>query len=219
MLRVGLTGGLGSGKSTVAQMFRALGAHVIEADAVGRELMQPGQAVYEAVAEHFGRGILKADGTIDRRKLSMLAFEGGRIEELNRLVHPAVIAAQEEWANRLFARQPNAVAMVESALIFEAERSGTAPGWRDRFDRVILVSAPDDVKIARYVERISPGHWNESVAADARARLAQQIPDSEKAPRCDYVIENTGTLEDLGSRVREIYRELSALAQRNPSVC
>ena len=215
MLRVGLTGGLGSGKSTVAKMFSALGAHVTEADAVGREVMQPGQPVYGAIVEHFGREILNPDGTIDRRKLSSLVFAGGRIEELNRIVHPAVIAAQEEWACKLLARQPDAVAMVESALIFEAERSGTVPNWRSRFDRLILIAAPDAVKIARYVERISPGHWDAAAAADAEARLAQQIPDSEKAPRCDYVIENTGTLEETDNRVRAIYQELCTLAQQD----
>jgi dephospho-CoA kinase len=214
MLRVGLTGGLGSGKSTVARLFTALGAHVIEADTVGRELMQPGQPVYSSIVEHFGRAILEPNGAIDRRKLSPIAFEGGRLEELNRIVHPAVIEQQERWARDLFAKDPRAVAIVESALIFEVERSGTVPDWSKRFDRLILVAAPNDVKIARYVQRISPGEWDEAAAADASARLAAQIPDSEKIPRCDYVIQNTGTLEEIEEQVRKIYSELCALSQR-----
>src|SRR5450631_3855 len=217
MLRVGLTGGLGSGKSTVGKMFAALGVHVIQADELGRDLMQRGQAVYSAIVETFGAEILQADGEIDRRALSSVVFEGGRIEELNRIVHPAVIAAQEEWAAKVVASDTDAIVMVESALIFEAERSGTVPEWRKRFDRVILVAVPDEIKIARYVERLSPGKWNEAAAADARARLAAQIPDNEKAEKCDYVIDNSGSLEVTRLRVGDIYEALSRQAHsQNP---
>src|SRR5277367_4928413 len=97
MLRVGLTGGLGSGKSTVGRMFAELGAAVIDADEVGRSLMQPGQAVYDRIVEHFGPQVVRADGNLDRRALAEITFGGGRIEELNRIVHPGTIAAQEEW--------------------------------------------------------------------------------------------------------------------------
>lgn len=217
MLRVGLTGGLGSGKSTVGKMFAALGVHVLQADEVGRHLMQRGQAVYSSIVETFGTEILQANGEINRRALSSVVFEGGRIEELNRIVHPAVIAAQEDWAANVIASDPDAVVMVESALIFEAERSGTVPEWRKRFDRVILVAVPDEVKIARYVERLSPGKWNEAAAADAKARLAAQIPDIEKVPRCDYVIDNSGSLETTRLRVGDIYGALSQQARsHNP---
>ncbi len=213
MLRVGLTGGLGSGKTTVAAMFASMGVHVIEADAVGRRLMQPGEQVYEEIVRHFGKGILQADATLDRKKLAAIAFGEKRIEELNRIVHPAVIAEQEAWAQKLFAADPNAIAMVESALIFEAERSGTVPGWRQRFDRVILVTAPDETKVERYVERLSPGKWNDALAADAKSRLAEQIPDRQKIPNCDYVIENAGNIAETQRQVERIYQELRELAQ------
>jgi dephospho-CoA kinase len=217
MLRVGLTGGLGSGKTTIASMFATLGAHVIGADAIGHQLMQPGEQVYRDILQHFGREVLQSDGTLDRKKLAAIAFEEKRIEELNRLVHPPVIAEQEAWAQKVFASDPHAVAIVESALIFEAERSGNVPGWKDRFDRIILVTAPDQIKIARYVERLSPGTWNEALAEDARSRLGAQIPDREKLPFCDYVIENTGTREETRQQVEQIYRELQELASATPN--
>ena len=142
MLRAGLTGGLGSGKTTVAAMFRSLGAHIIDADALGRELMFPGRAVYSAIIDHFGPEVVSADGVLNRSLLADLAFRQNRLAELNSIVHPPVIAAQQQWAERIFARDPHAIAIVESALIFEADRQGSAPGWRHRFDRIILVTAP-----------------------------------------------------------------------------
>jgi dephospho-CoA kinase len=214
MLRAGLTGGLGSGKTTVAGMFRSLGAHVIEADAVGRELMSPGQTVYREIVEHFGAEVVRADGTLNRAMLADLAFRQNRLQELNRIVHPAVIAAQREWAERLFAEDRNAVVIVESAVIFEADAQGTAPGWRERFDRLILVTAPDEVKIARYLARMTnSGAPAKDLEADARARLAAQIPDCEKIPLCDYVIRNEGPLAETQKQVESIFSELAAAAR------
>ena len=210
MLRVGLTGGLGSGKSTVAGMFAALGAAVVSADQLGRELMQPGEPVYTAIVAKFGQSVVRGDGSLDRKALAALAFQHHQADALNHIVHPAVIAAQQEWMRGVFAADPKRVAIVESALIFEVEKWGTAPGWLDRFDKLILVTAPDAVKIARFVARVK---GMDGAEADARARIAAQIPDVEKAPRCDYVIENTGPLEETHAVVGDIYRELVRAAQ------
>src|SRR5277367_5251223 len=125
MLRVGLTGGLGSGKSTAAKLFAALGAHVLQSDGIGRELMEPGQAVYAAIVAHFGDGVVRADGGLDRAALARIAFADGRVEELNAIVHPAVIARQAELSEAIFQRDPRAVVIVESALIFETNYSET----------------------------------------------------------------------------------------------
>src|ERR1700755_2745792 len=118
MLRVGLTGGLGSGKSTAADLFAQHGAHVLESDAIGREMMQPGHAVYAAIVEHFGPSVLLPDGQLDRSALARVSFTEGRVEELNAIVHPAVIARQAEIAQQIFAEDLNAVVIVESALLF-----------------------------------------------------------------------------------------------------
>lgn len=219
MLRVGLTGGIGSGKSTVAALLRERGAHVIEADEVGRALMEPGQTVYNAIVHHFGRSVVRADNRLDRPRLAQIAFGQGRLDELNAIIHPAVIAAQQQWMDEIFARDPKAVAVVESALIFEVERDARARGesdgvladWRNRFDRVIVLTAPDDVKIARYVARTSPEPAARPAAeADARTRLAHQIPDAEKAARADFVIENTGDLSSLKEKVDALWQRLRA---------
>ena len=203
MLRVGLTGGLGSGKSTIAQMFAELGAAVVSADELGRQLMQPGQPVFAQIVVTFGPAVVRADGSLDRKALAKLAFQHNQADALNRIVHPAVIAAEEEWMRGIFAADPKRVAIVESALIFEVEKWGTAPGWVQRFDKLILVVVPDEMKIARVVSR--------TMAADdkdARARMAAQIPDQEKIGRCEYVIDNSGSLQETRGVVETIYREL-----------
>jgi dephospho-CoA kinase len=219
MLRVGLTGGLGSGKSTVAAMLRELGAYVIEADAVGRQLMEPGEPVYRSIVQHFGPGVVRADGTLDRRALADLAFQQGKRRELSMIVHPAVIAAQEQWMHDLFERDPEAVAVIESALIFEAERDGTVPGWRDRFDTVILVTASHPLKVARFIER--SGETDPvriaALTEDAEARIAAQIPDEEKVPLSDIVIENSASLEDTRYAVRRAWNQLSLKPSRHAS--
>jgi dephospho-CoA kinase len=235
MLRVGLTGGLGSGKSTAARLFAALGAHVLNADAIGRELMEPGQPVYAAIVAHFGKGVVLADGSLDRRALARIAFADGRVEELNAIVHPAVIDRQADLSEEIFARDARAVVMVESALIFEtkfgeANYCGEAnsgepttgrvdrfggPRWQNRFDRIILVTAPEEAKIARFVarsgagEEMTPARRTE-LESEAQRRLAQQIPDEQKSAFCDYVLSNSGALTELEWQVDQLWPILQA---------
>jgi len=199
MLRVGLTGGLGSGKSTVAAILRELGAEVVEADELGRALMEPGQAVFSTIVEHFGAEVVGPDGRLKRARLAEMAFKEGRLQELNAIIHPAVLAAEERWMEQVFERNPAAVAVVESALIFEVERDARLRGesgtllanWLKHLDRIVLVTAPDEMKIARYIARVSPdGVGRATAEASARERLQHQIPDAGKAAISDYVIVN-----------------------------
>ncbi|MGA3082414.1 MAG: dephospho-CoA kinase [Terracidiphilus sp.] len=217
MLRVGLTGGLGSGKSTVAAMLRGLGAEVIEADELGRALMEPGQTVYGEIVRVFGAEVVGPDGGLNRVRLAEMAFKGGRLNELNAIVHPPVIAAERDWMKRVFARNPAAVAVIESALIFEAVRDARARGesesvvadWRRRMDRIVVVTAPDELKIARYAARVCPdGVGREAAESQARLRLSHQIPDAVKAFRADYVIENAGDTATLGVQVKDLWQRL-----------
>lgn len=217
MLRVGLTGGLGSGKSTVARMLRELGAQVIESDELGRQIMEPGQDAFEETVRLFGPGVVGNDGRLDRARIAELVFKGGRIKELNAIIHPAVIEAQRRWMDGLFARDPAAVAIVVSALIFEVERDAREGGaamavyadLRKRIDRVVLVTATDEDKISRYVTRVCrDGSDRAKAEADARSRLAHQIPDSEKIGRADYLIENTGDITSLREQVEALWSRL-----------
>jgi dephospho-CoA kinase len=187
---------------------------VIEADAVGRGLMQPGQPVFDAIVAQFGHGVVRSDGSLDRRALAAIAFQQGRSRELSLIVHPAVIAAQNQWMNQLFAEHPEAIAVIESALIFEAERDGTVPGWRDRFDALILVTAPKELRIARFLARsgVQPGMQSDQDAlrADIEARIASQIPDEEKIPLCDFVLDNSASVEDIRKSVHKVWQQLAA---------
>ena len=222
MLRVGLTGGLGSGKSTAARLFAAHGAHVLQSDAIGRELMEPGQAVYTKIVDYFGQGVVLPDGQLDRGALAKIAFADRRVEELNAIVHPAVIARQAELNDLIFKRDPKAIVMVESALIFETNYGGGAePGeearWNKRFDRVILVTAPEELKIARFVARSAATEpiteqRKEELEAEGRRRLAQQIPDEQKSGLCDYVLTNGGPLTELEWQVDQLWPILKTAA-------
>lgn len=223
MLRVGLTGGLGSGKSTVATLLRQLGAAVIEADELGRTLMEPGQEVFKKIIALFGPTLLTADGHIDRKKLAALVFTPGsnRLQELNAIVHPAVIQAQFDWADSVFRKDPGAIAVVESALIFEVARDARIRGesvtlladWRHRFDCVIVVTAQLDLRIQRYLSKITAhkpvtAQEQEKIITDAKARIAQQIPESEKAARADFVIENNRDETALRETVEKLWAVL-----------
>jgi dephospho-CoA kinase len=226
MLRVGLTGGLGSGKSTVAGYLRGLGVRVIEADDLGRALMEPGQTVYASIVATFGREVVDADGWLNRARMAEMAFKGGRLNELNAIVHPAVIEEQRRWMEGVFDADPAALAVVESALIFEVERDARLRGeresvladWRRRFDRVVVVTAPDELKVARYAARVSRNETaREKAATDARTRLGYQIPDEEKRARADYVLENAGDLDALHGQVWELWERLTAESNKTPA--
>jgi dephospho-CoA kinase len=219
MLRVGLTGDLGSGKSTVAEMLAQRGAVVLSSDEMGRAMMQPGEPVYEAIVEKFGSAVVSPDGTLNRRELARLAFAEKRVEELNAIVHPAVIAEQARLMAEMAATQPQAIAVVESALIFSTKHRAEGQAWHERFDEILLVTAPENVKIARFVERASGDRSlnPEELAAletDARRRLKAQRSSTAQEQDC-IVIRNNGGLAALESRVDDVWRALQRMASRN----
>ena len=216
MLRVGLTGGLGSGKTTVAAIFRSLGAPVMEADEVARAMMQPGQAVYQQIVQSFGSAVVRTDGTLDRRRLAQIAFREGRLAELNAIVHPPVIREQQRWMEALEREQPDAVVIYETALLFEASKAAGTRDWQQRFDRRILVTAPEVLRIARYVARMgglnADADTRAALEEEARQRMAAQMPEEEKLRLSDTIIRNDASLEDVARQTEAVYQELRALA-------
>jgi dephospho-CoA kinase len=208
---------MGSGKTTVAAIFRELGAQVMEADAAGRAMMQPGEPVYREIVETFGPSVLRDDKTLDRRKLAKIAFEEGRLAELNAIVHPPVIAEQRRWMEALEKEQPDAVAIYETALLFEASRAAGTRDWQERFDRRILVTAPEALRIARYVARMGGANPDAARRAalerEARERMNAQMPDEEKMLLSDTIIRNDTSFEEVRRQTEAVYRELLMLTR------
>jgi len=208
VLKVGLTGGIASGKSVVGQMFVELGGHLIQADAIAHELMQPGQPVYEEVVRHFGHGILNPDGTVNRARLAETAFTVGpkkesRVQELNKIVHPAVIQRQNEWMEDAGRRDPKAIAIVEAALILEA-------GAAEHFDRLVVVTCRPDQRIERWAKRMKVSL--DEARREVTRRMAAQLPEDEKIKAADYVIDNSGSLDETRKQVQDVYATLKKQA-------
>jgi dephospho-CoA kinase len=213
MLKVGLTGGIASGKSVVGDMFVALGAHLVQADRIAHQLMLPGQPVYNEVVRHFGGAILNPDLSVNRAKLAEAAFgsatpaasstAASRIQELNRIVHPAVIRSQEEWMEETGRQDHNAVAIVEAALIIEA-------GAAKRFDRLIVVTCSDEQRVARFAARHKVGL--DAARKEVERRMAAQLPEAEKVKAADYLIDNSGSLDNTRAQVLQLWEKLRAEA-------
>ena len=211
MLKVGLTGGIASGKSVVGEMFAALGARTVQADAIAHQLLQPGEAVYDEIVRHFGREILNPDGTVNRPRLAEAAFgspnrnTGSRVEELNRIVHPAVIRRQEQWMDEVGCQDPRAIAMVEAALIVEA-------GAGRRFDRLVVVTCHPEQRIQRWARR--QGITEDAARLEVTRRMAAQLPDEEKIKLADFVIDNSGSLDATRRQVEDVYVRLKEAAEQ-----
>jgi dephospho-CoA kinase len=205
LLKVGLTGGIASGKSIVGEMFVALGANLIQADTIAHELMQPGEAVYQEVVRHFGEGVLNPDGTVNRARLAEAAFgapggnQSSRIQELNRIVHPEVIRRQEAWMAEAGRKDSRSIAIVEAALILEA-------GSAKRFDRLVVVTCLPEQRIRRWAARV--GVDEATARREVARRMAAQLPDDEKIKAADYVIDNSGSLDETQVRANEVYGKL-----------
>jgi len=210
LLKVGLTGGIASGKSVVGEMFVTLGAHLIQADAIAHQLMQPGGAVYQEVVRHFSSAILNPDGSVNRARLAEAAFgtspenKSSRIEELNRIVHPAVIKRQDEWMDEVGREDPKAIAIVEAALILEA-------GAIEHFDKLVVVTCHPEQRIQRWAARI--GVDEETARREVDRRMAAQLPDGDKIKAAQYVIDNSGSLDETRKQVAKIYAELERAAE------
>lgn len=199
---LGLTGGIGTGKSTVARMFEQRGAVVIDADAIVHELQQPGSPILAEIAEAFGTEILLPDGSLDRARLGTLAFRDAEARaRLGRIVHPRVGA---EMARRLEAARAARVSLVllDIPLLFEGRAAGGASASRDTVEAVIVVYAPESAQIERQVAR------NGYDRAEAERRVRAQMPIEEKRRLADFVIDNSGSLAETERQVEALFEEL-----------
>jgi dephospho-CoA kinase len=197
----GLTGGIASGKSTVAGFLEALGAKVIDADRVGHELFRTSDSVRQQVVARFGPEILRPGGEIDRERLGSIVFaDPQRLSELDSIVHPSLIARLEQLAEELRARHPRAVILVDAALIYEADAV-------DRFARILVAWCRPEQQIERLMAKSGLSRQ------DALRRLASQIPAEEKRRRADYVIDCSGSLEETRAQVEALYPELERVAE------
>jgi dephospho-CoA kinase len=200
MLRVGLTGGLASGKSFVGHALAELGCYLIEADKLGHEVMLQGAEAYDAIVREFGGGILDPSGQIDRRKLGALVWDHPeRLEKLNSFVHPAVWA-REEWRMAEIAQaDPIAIAVVEAAILVE---TGSYKG----FDKLIVVTCTAEQQMERAMKR---GSYSKE---EVLSRISRQLPLAEKVRVADYVIDTSGSKESTLEQVRDVYETLRSLS-------
>ena len=195
MLQLGLTGGIGSGKSTVSAMLEERGAVLIDADRIVRALQEPGQPVFEAMVDAFGGGIVAADGTLDRQAVADIVFaDAEALTRLNAIVHPAVGAAMAERLAGLAGT--DAVVVLDIPLLVES--------GRDDMAAIVVVDVDPDVAVERLVQ-----HRGFS-EADARARIARQASREERLAKADVVIDNSGDLPSLRAQVDELWRRVEA---------
>lgn len=196
MLHVGLTGGIGSGKSAVAEMFAERGAVVLDSDRIVRELLKKGNAGYRETVKAFGKSILNSSGAIVKKRLAAIVFEDRDARKrLEKILHPLVVAKRREILEKLRkGRKKAGIVISEAALIFEA-------GTRGEFDRVVLVTAPEETRI----KRLSAKGWTEE---KVRERMRAQFSDDRKRPLADFVVDNGGTPARTENQVEKIYRAL-----------
>jgi len=199
MLVVGLTGGIASGKTTVARMLKRMGAQIIDADAVSREVMKPHSDCWKRIVKQFGETILRKDRTINRKKLSVQIFcDPHKRMLLNRIVHPFIKKRIREMIARIGAAYPEALVFIDAALLVET-------GMYREYDKLVVVAADENLQIARLARR------NRLSLKDARSRIRAQLPLDRKKKVADYVISNQDSLAHTRRQTRAILQELCSL--------
>ncbi|HPT26916.1 MAG TPA: dephospho-CoA kinase [Bryobacteraceae bacterium] len=199
MLRVGLTGGLATGKSHVGAYLVEMGCHLLKADELGHQAMEPGGGAFDEVVRRFGRPILTASGEIDRRALGTLAFSSPeKLASLNSIIHPLVIRAEQEWYEHLGQTDPDAIGVVEAAILIET-------GSYKRFDKIILTVCRREQQIARAMRR------DRLSRQEIEARMSRQMSLDEKRKFADYVVDTSGDRRAALIQTRRVYEQLRSL--------
>jgi dephospho-CoA kinase len=202
MLRAGLTGGIATGKSTVAAMLRELGCRVLDADEIAHRLIEPGAAAYDGVVREFGRGVLTSDGRVDRAKLGAIVFaDPARLARLNAIVHPPVLEAQDRELDAIERVEPHAIGVVEAALLIEA-------GYAKKLDFLVTTWCTPEQQLARLTQKDG---GRALTPEQARQRIAAQMPIEEKRRRSDEVIDCSGSLEHTREQVFALVAKLKRM--------
>ena len=198
MLNVGLTGGIASGKSTVARMFVALGAHLIDFDKLAHEVQEPGKKAWQEIIKYFGEGILTSDDLIDRNRLAQIVFtDKKKLEALNNIVHPLVYELWQERLGEIKKYEKHAIVLSDVPLLFEGK-------MKDLFDLTLLILISPEEQIIRLMER------NSLSRDDAQLRLKNQMPIEDKIGLADIVIDNQSDVSQTEKKVAEIWQQLNA---------
>lgn len=199
MLKVGLTGGIATGKSFVLSVLSELGCEVMDADQTAREVVEPGQPAFEEIFAHFGSEVVGADGRLDRPKLGAIVFnDPAQREKLNSIVHPKVFEAQARWMAEVEARNPQAVVIIDAALMIET-------GSYRRFDKVVVVYCEPELQLQRLMAR------NNMTQEEATARISSQMPSAEKLKFADFSINTSLGFEDTRLQTVALYEQLRKL--------
>jgi dephospho-CoA kinase len=202
MLRVGLTGSIAVGKSFVASTLAELGCRVLDADQTAREVVRPGSPGLAAVAASFGREVLNPDGTLNRQAMAMLAFaDDDKRQQLNHILHPFIIARQDEILREWEREDPDGIGIVDAALMIES-------GGYQRFDKLIVVHCRPEVQLERLMLR------NGLSREEAQRRIDSQMPQEEKQRFADYLIDTSDGYELARARTLEVHNELLRLARK-----
>jgi dephospho-CoA kinase len=201
MLKVGLTGSIAVGKSFVCEIFRELGAFVLDADQTAREVVEPDTEGLKAIVENFGVEILQPNGELDRIKLGAIVFADERKRQLlNSIVHPLVIEKQNGWLRTRESENPNAICIIDAALMIES-------GGYNRFDKIIVVWCEAVIQLQRLMQR------NNLTAEDAAKRISAQMSQEEKKRYADFLIDTTEGFEPTRKQTEEIFEQLKILAE------
>jgi dephospho-CoA kinase len=199
MLRVGLTGGLATGKSFVGQCFVGMGCVLLKADELGHRALEPGQPAFGPVVELFGEELLDENGRIDRRALGGVVFaDPAKLAQLNAIVHPVVIAEEEAWFRRVEREAPESIAIVEAAILIET-------GSYRRFEHLVLTVCSEQKQIERAIKR------DQLTREEVLARIGRQMPLAEKRKYASFVIDTSGTKEETLEQVRRVHESLRSL--------
>ena len=201
MLKVGLTGSIGVGKSHVCRVLRELGCHVLDADATARDVVEPGTEGLAAVVEAFGDDVLLDDGRLDRAKLGAIVFsDEAKRKRLNSIVHPLVFRAQDDWIKQRELEDPIGISVIDAALMIES-------GGYKRFDKLIVVWCRPELQLRRLMSR-------DNLSKEAAvARIESQMPQEEKKKYADFLIDTSGTFEETRIQTIEVFKQLKSALQ------